>query len=57
VRTASGENSEDLVPIAWDVADYRGRPGYLLIRDNESGPWGHLVVDDIHVARRLRAKP
>jgi hypothetical protein len=57
VRAASGENSEDLVPIAWDVAEYRGRSGYLLIRDNESGPWGHLVVDDIHVARRHRAKP
>jgi hypothetical protein len=51
VRTSSGRNSDDLVPVGWDVEEFRGRTVQLVIRDDESGPWGHIVVDDIQVAR------
>jgi hypothetical protein len=56
MRSSSGANSEDLVPLAWDVAEFRGRSGYLLIRDDESGPWGRIMADDIHLARTRGAK-
>ena len=50
-RTASGQNTEELVPAGWSVAELRGRTAHLLIRDADPGPWGHIVVDDIHLAR------
>jgi arabinofuranosyltransferase len=49
VRRSSGTNSEQLLRRMWIVEEFRGRTGYLLIRDDESGPWGHIVVDDIQV--------
>ena len=56
VRAASGQNTEDLVPAGWNVGELRGQKGYLLIRDVETGPWGHIVVDDIHVGRSKALK-
>jgi hypothetical protein len=52
VRASSGQNSEDLLPLAWDVAEFRGRRGYLVIRDDEPAGWGHIVVDDIRIGDR-----
>jgi hypothetical protein len=49
VRTASGRDSESLVRRAWDVTEFRGKRAWLVIRDDESASWGHIVVDDIQI--------
>ena len=52
VRAQSGRNSDDLLPLAWNVENLRGQTASLLIRDDDADPWGHVVVDDIHLARK-----
>jgi len=47
VRTAVGARREKLSRDHWDVADLKGRKAHLEIVDNETGPWGHVNVDDI----------
>ncbi|MGC8667098.1 MAG: GH116 family glycosyl hydrolase [Chthonomonadales bacterium] len=47
VRTASGRNSEALIPAWWDVREFAGRTAHIEIVDEETGGWGHINVDDI----------
>lgn len=47
VRTATGEDSPDLRPVEWDVRDLAGRTAQFQILDDATGPWGHLMVDQI----------
>ena len=52
VRTATGPNtspggSERLGPLAWDVAEFRGRGARLVIVDDSQEGWGHINVDHI----------
>jgi hypothetical protein len=47
VRTAMGKNLEALEPVTWDVADLKGQQAVIEIVDRESGPWGHVNVDQI----------
>ena len=61
VRTATGERNLELVRRGWDVAEFRGRPGYLQILDYAAvepwgwhaaprypeDDWGFILVDDI----------
>jgi len=47
VRTATGKNLEALEPVSWDVADLKGQQAVIEIVDRESGPWGHVNVDQI----------
>ncbi len=47
VRSATGENSEQLAVKAWDVEEFHGRKARLQIVDDHSGPWGHVMVDEI----------
>jgi hypothetical protein len=42
-----GRDTEHLGLVAWDVSAMRGRSARLRIRDAESGPWGHILVDDV----------
>jgi hypothetical protein len=56
VRTSSGRNSEELVPIGWTVEEFAGRPAYFVIRDDESTAWGHIVLDDIRLGRTKQAR-
>ncbi|MBM4358473.1 MAG: hypothetical protein FJ096_10240 [Deltaproteobacteria bacterium] len=39
--------TEQLVPFEWDVAALRGKEGHLVLRDDERGEWGHLLLDDV----------
>jgi non-lysosomal glucosylceramidase len=47
VRTARGKNSERLQRVQWDVADLQNQDAHIEIIDQESGPWGHILADDI----------
>jgi fructan beta-fructosidase len=49
VRRATGCNSEALGRRVWNVADLRGKRGHLEIVDNETGGWGHILVDSVSV--------
>lgn len=42
-------NGQELMSLRqWDLRPYRGRSVYLRIADQESGPGGHINVDEIH---------
>ncbi len=47
VRTATGEDSERLGRVEWDVTEFENRAARIEIVDADSGPWGHVLVDDI----------
>lgn len=47
VRTASGMETEQLMPMSWDVSVYSGKKGVVRIIDFETGGWGHILVDHI----------
>lgn len=39
--------SERLLQMTWDVKAYKGKKALIRIVDNQRGPWGHILVDDI----------
>ena len=47
VRSATGWNSDRMVPITWDLGSYTGKTARLEIVDAASGNWGHINVDAI----------
>lgn len=47
VRTATGNNSGELKPVAWDVTDLNGQEAHIEIVDTHRGGWGHVIVDHI----------
>ena len=47
VRTARGDDREQLVPVRWDVAPWRGRTARLRVVDAARGAWAHVMVDDV----------
>lgn len=47
VRTATGDDSPHLRPVAWDVRELEGRAAQLQVLDDAIGPWGHLMVDHV----------
>jgi fructan beta-fructosidase len=47
VATASGQDSEAANWIAWNVAQYRGRSAQIQVVDQNTGGWGHILLDNI----------
>ncbi|MDR1962274.1 MAG: hypothetical protein LBQ50_00675 [Planctomycetaceae bacterium] len=47
IRTASGDNSEHLQWVSWNLADVQGKKAVIKMIDSESGGWGHLLCDHI----------
>jgi len=47
VRTASGDNNEDMKWKSWDVSEFVGQTAQIQIIDNATGGWGHICVDHI----------
>ncbi|MEZ2390333.1 GH32 C-terminal domain-containing protein [bacterium RCC_150] len=47
VKTATGRDSEDLNWVNWDVSPYQGKTAMVQIVDQNSGGWGHILVDQI----------
>jgi non-lysosomal glucosylceramidase len=54
VLTATGAANNQLAPMSWDVRQWTGKTGQLVIVDDESGAWGNLGVDDIIFSDRPR---
>ncbi len=57
VRTASGKNREQLEPNDWKVSELKGKTAQFRIVDNNSGGWGHILVDEIKFADYPVMKP
>lgn len=55
VRTATGKNQERLEWHNWDVRDLAGKEAQIEIVDTESGPWGHINIDQIELRDAPRA--
>jgi fructan beta-fructosidase len=53
VRTASGDNSEALKWKGWDVRQFKGMTATLVISDNQTVSWGHILVDHIMFSDEL----
>lgn len=47
VRTATGDNSERLMPMQWDVSTLQGKTAILRVTDTATGQWGHISMDDL----------
>ncbi|MGI4789465.1 MAG: GH116 family glycosyl hydrolase [Janthinobacterium lividum] len=47
VRATSGQNSEMLMPEQWVVSEFHGQTAHIEIVDQETGAWGHILVDQI----------
>jgi len=57
VRSATGPNdrpggSEELAADSWDVGEFAGKTATLRIRDEATGGWGHINVDQIVLTDR-----
>jgi non-lysosomal glucosylceramidase len=47
LKRSWGRNRESMLPVVWDVSEYRGVSAYIAIVDRATGGWGHINVDDI----------
>lgn len=53
VRTATGQNAEELSPHTWDVRAYEGEEAQLHIVDASKAGWGHVNVDRVRLVDQL----
>jgi len=49
VRTATGRRNERLEWYNWDVREFADKSAQIEIVDRESGPWGHINIDQIEL--------
>ena len=47
VRSATGNNSNLLQKVAFGVAAFKGKDARIQVIDQETGPWGHICIDDL----------
>lgn len=50
VRTATGSDGENLDWVGWDLRDLDGEKARIQIMDNNTGGWGHVLVDQFTFA-------
>ncbi|MEM7795020.1 MAG: hypothetical protein AAF579_11300 [Cyanobacteria bacterium P01_C01_bin.118] len=55
--TVSGQNTETMARVSWDLTPYAGRSGVIRIVDEASGGWGHINVDDFQFSQSLATNP
>ena len=51
VLVSRGENSNELVPMSWDLVDYHSREVEIRIVDNATGRWGHVHADQFEFSK------
>lgn len=56
VRTATGANTNAMSWVTWDVSDLVGQTARIEVVDDHTGGWGHIDVDEIHLASRPAAQ-
>jgi hypothetical protein len=47
IQTASGEDTERLRWVSWNLADVQGKKAVIKMVDLDSTPWGHILCDHI----------
>lgn len=47
VETATGQDSEALNWVAWEVTDLEGQQAQIQVVDQNTGGWGHILADHI----------
>ena len=52
-----GENTEDFKLVAYPLAEVAGRRLHLEMFDDETGGWGHIMLDHVMLARRNMDDP
>ncbi len=57
VRRVCGRGDEVLRPAVLRTRGFRGKRGRLVLVDEATGPWGHLLVDDVIVTGTGGASP
>jgi hypothetical protein len=53
VRTATGTDSDALDWTAWNVSEFAGEEAQIRIVDQNTGDWGHILVDQISFSDEL----
>ncbi|UCD29033.1 MAG: hypothetical protein JSV03_00685 [Planctomycetota bacterium] len=56
VRSASGQRREQLTWRTWNVMNYQGKQGQIVIVDQQTGSWGHINVDHIELSDECRER-
>ncbi|MFZ1874771.1 MAG: GH32 C-terminal domain-containing protein [Chania sp.] len=46
-RSATGKSSESLNWTHWDISEFQGQQAKIVIIDENSGGWGHILLDEI----------
>ncbi|MBZ0257206.1 hypothetical protein K8I31_14155 [bacterium] len=46
---ASGERSETLRRVEWDLSPWKGQSARIVIEDQSPGAWGHILADDFRL--------
>ena len=54
VISATGAANNHLEPMSWDVRQWMGKTGQLVIVDDQTSDWGNISVDDIVFSDRPR---
>ena len=49
VEQARGAQSESLARTVWDVGAYLGKTAQLRLIDEDAGPWGHILLDQVEL--------
>ncbi len=57
VKSATGWNSDRLVPASWDVRPFVGQAARIQIVDDARGTWGHINIDHIVQTERPERLP
>jgi hypothetical protein len=48
-KSATGNQSERMDEVLWNVASHAGQIGQIVLVDEETGAWGHLNVDEFWI--------
>jgi len=56
VRTATGQNDENLLWETWSVTELAGQTAHIEIVDNGTGGWGHINIDQIAQSDRIQSR-